>query len=362
MKKTFLLTLLAMFAMHIMAQQVKYSVKGTYADNGKKIYLVDKLTDRNIDSAVVVKGKFSLKGKAEKDAFMGIKAANKKWTTVFFNDGKPIVVNVNDSTLKGSPLNERLTKYDVEAETPNRLFSEKVSTMTRDEVLAHDKELMDEINKVLDGQIANANKLFQTERHSLIPLAFAELYFYDNGVEAYDELVKEQVLFANHPYLRRARDEVAKMTQPQDNEKSAFVGQPFTDLEMADPDGKMHKLSESVGAGKWVLVDFWASWCGPCRAEMPNVLEAYNKYHAKGFEVIGVSFDQKKDAWVKAIQDLSMPWLQLSDLKGWQCAAAPLYKIDAIPDNILIDPQGKISGRALRGKGLQKKLQSIFGD
>jgi alkyl hydroperoxide reductase subunit AhpC len=95
---------------------------------------------------------------------------------------------------------------------------------------------------------------------------------------------------------------------------------------------------------------------------MPNVLEAYNKYHDKGFEVIGVSFDQKKEAWVKAIDQLKMPWLQISDLKGWQCAAAPAYKIDAIPDNILIDPQGKIVGRALRDRTLKISLSKIFGE
>ena len=95
---------------------------------------------------------------------------------------------------------------------------------------------------------------------------------------------------------------------------------------------------------------------------MPNVLAAYEKYHAKGFDVVGVSFDNKKDAWVKAIEDLKMPWPQISELKGWKTAAAPIYKIDAIPDNILIDPQGKIIDRALRGKPLQKRLQEIFGE
>jgi thiol-disulfide isomerase/thioredoxin len=271
-----------------------------------------------------------------------------------------VTVNVNDSTLKGSALNERLTKLDVENNAPRRAFSAKVSKMSEEDIMAHQDEVMDEMNKMMDEEIAFANKIFKEERNTLIPVAFAGLYFYDNGVEAYDELVKEQVVFANHPYLKKTRDEVAEVLKPEDSPKTAFIGQQFIDLEMADPDGKMHKISELVGEGKWVLVDFWASWCGPCRAEMPNVLEAYNKYHEKGFEVLGISFDQKKDAWVKAIEQIKMPWMQLSDLKGWQCAAAPAYKIDAIPDNILIDPQGKIIDRALRGKGLQKRLEKIF--
>ena len=236
----------------------------------------------------------------------------------------------------------------------------KTSKMSKEEIMAHQDELMDEMNKMIDNMTTFANKVFKEERNSLIPIAFAGYYFVDNGVEAYDELVKQQVVFANHPCLKKTRDEVEALLKPKDSPKTAFIGQQFTDFEMADPDGKMHKISELVGEGKYVLVDFWASWCGPCRAEMPNVLEAYNKYHEKGFEVIGVSFDEKKDAWIKAVNQLKMPWLQISDLKGWKCAAAPIYKIDGIPDNILIDPQGKIIERALRGKALQSRLQKIF--
>ena len=221
---------------------------------------------------------------------------------------------------------------------------------------------MDLMNKTTNNQIALANKIYNEERNTMIPVAFATLYFYDNGVEAYDELVKEGVVFASHPYLKKKRDDVEAILKPQDSPKTAFIGQQYTDLEMADPDGKMHKISDLVGEGKYVLVDFWASWCGPCRAEMPNVLEAYNKFHDKGFEVVGVSFDQKKEAWVKAVGQLKMPWLQISDLKGWQCAAAPIFKIDAIPDNILIDPQGKIIDRGLRGKALHTRLEKLIGE
>ncbi len=349
-------------AMPARAQQVKYSVSGTYSAEGKQVYLVDQLTEKAIDSTVVAQGKFSFEGAAEKDALMAVQAKGKSWQTLFFNDGTPVAVNVNDSTLTGSPLNERLTKRDLEQALLSKAFWAKVSKMSEDEMRAHEEEISKEYNDMMDAQIAFANRMFKEERNSLIPVAFAQLYFFDNGAEAYDDLVKEQVPFANHPFLKKTKDQVAAMLKPEEGPKTAFIGQQFTDLEMADPEGKMHKVSELVGEGKWVLVDFWASWCGPCRAEMPNVLEAYNKYHAKGFEVVGVSFDNKKGAWVRAIDQMKLPWLQLSDLKGWECAAAPIYKIDAIPDNILIDPQGKIVDRALRGKPLQKRLQKIFGE
>lgn len=357
-----LLAALAAAFMPSKAQQLNYSVSGTYDKEGNIVYLIDKLTEKAIDSVVVANGKFSFNGTAEKDAIMGVRAGNNEWMTVFFNDGTPVSVNINDSTLKGSPLNERLVKYDLELDAPMRNMRAKVTKMSESEMQAHSEELMEEMNKVLDSQIAFACKVFKDESNSLIPLVFSELYFYENGVEEYDELVKKQLPFTSHPYLKKARDEVAALTMPEEGPKTAFIGQQFTDLEMADPDGKMHKISELVGEGKWVLVDFWASWCGPCRQEMPNVLEAYNKFHDKGFEVIGISFDQKKEAWVKAIKQINMPWLQLSDLKGWNCAAAPVYKIDAIPDNILIDPQGKIIARALRGKPLQNRLARIFAE
>jgi thiol-disulfide isomerase/thioredoxin len=361
MKKVFILATFVIAAMPSMAQ-VKYAVSGTFAENGKTVYLLDQLTDKAIDSTVVADGKFSFTGTAAQDALLAVQAKKKNWMTQFFNDGTPVIINLNDSTLKGSPLNERLTKLVVEMDLPRRQMKKKTANMNQADIKAHQDELMDEINNVISAELAFANKVFKEERNSLIPVAFSGYYFLDQGVEAYDELVKEGVVFANHPYLKYTKDEVEAALKPKDSPKMAFIGQQYTDLEMADPDGKIHKISELVGEGKYVLVDFWASWCGPCRAEMPNVLEAYNKFHAKGFEVIGVSFDQKKEAWVKAVEQLQMPWLQISDLKGWQCAAAPIYKIDGIPDNILIDPQGKIIDRGLRGKALHTRLQHLLGE
>ena len=355
-----MLAALAIAAVPAMAQ-VQYAVSGTYASDGKTVYLIDELTEQKIDSTVARDGKFSFTGTADKDALMAIQAKNSNWKMQFFNDGTSVSINLGDSTLKGSRQNERLAELVVQMDLPRKRFSDMTDHLSEAEIEAHEDEISDAMNKMFGEMNDIALKAFNEERHSMIPVAFAGFYFLENGVEAYDELVGQQVVFAGHPYLKKMRDEVEAMTKPKDGPKMAFVGQQFTDLEMADPDGKMHKISELVGDGKYVLVDFWASWCGPCRAEMPNVLEAYNLYHDKGFEVIGVSFDQKKEAWVKAIGQLKMPWLQISDLKGWECAAAPVYKIDGIPDNILIDPQGKIIDRGLRGKALHTRLEKLLG-
>jgi peroxiredoxin len=130
------------------------------------------------------------------------------------------------------------------------------------------------------------------------------------------------------------------------------------DFAITDTSGKLMKLSDL--RGKYVLVDFWASWCAPCRKENPNVVKAYQQYHDKGFEIVGVSLDTKKDAWMKAINKDGLTWNHVSDLKGWESDIVKEYGIKVVPTSFLLDKEGKVIANNLREEALPKKLAELL--
>ena len=138
------------------------------------------------------------------------------------------------------------------------------------------------------------------------------------------------------------------------------IGQTFIDFTQETPEGYLMSISELAGKSKLLLIDFWASWCGPCRAENPNVVEVYNEYHEKGFDIIGVSLDMEKDKWIEAIEKDGLIWHNISDLKYWNNEGAKLYGISSIPSNVLIDKNGIIIAKNLRGEDLRNKVEEIL--
>ena len=143
-----------------------------------------------------------------------------------------------------------------------------------------------------------------------------------------------------------------------DNNKLLEIGEMAPEIALPQVDGSILKLSDL--RGKVVLIDFWASWCGPCRAEFPNVKNLYARFQSKGFEIYGVSLDKDRPSWVSSINSLGLTWKQVSDLKFWACAPAKTYKVSGIPFTVLIDKEGKIIAKNLRGEDLEKKLEELF--
>lgn len=134
----------------------------------------------------------------------------------------------------------------------------------------------------------------------------------------------------------------------------------YLDMTMQTPDGKEISLSDYIGKGKYVLIDFWASWCGPCIREMPKLVETYNKYKDKGFEIIGISLDERKQDWVSAINRFNITWINMSDLKGWKSMAGDIYGVTSIPFTLLVDKDGNIMESYLYGEELNYRLQEIL--
>jgi peroxiredoxin len=176
--------------------------------------------------------------------------------------------------------------------------------------------------------------------------------------EELQQLVKASVnKFPEHSSLQKVSTILSGATQPEPEEISK-VNMEAPDFTLPDPNGKMISLKSF--RGKYVLVDFWASWCGPCRQENPTVVAAFNRFKDKNFTVLGVSLDDNKAKWLKAIQDDKLTWTHVSDLKQWESIVVPMYQIQGIPFNVLVDPNGKVIASELRGEDLEKTLSSVL--
>jgi len=259
---------------------------------------------------------------------------------------------LNEANEKGKALTMEMRAIDSlqGANTPDSILQEKVQRLQQQEA-----ELQQSFISYAEKTPYPANAVFAL---SMVndPTKLIEQKQVINGIA--QRFPDNSLVNSLSARISEMEQQAGAGFEDEANMTAVKVGDTAPDFTLPDPSGKMVKLSSF--RGKYVLVDFWASWCKPCRMENPNVVKAYQQYKDKNFTILGVSLDKKKEAWVQAIQADGLTWNHVSDLKFWDSAVVPLYGINAIPTNFLLDPQGKIIAANLRGSALEQKLQEVI--
>jgi len=367
MKKLFTgITVFAILITLVSCKQKKegYSIAGTITGADTGWILLNKREEGKMittDSAQLKEGKFAFTGKVDLPEMFYLKIKDAQGSFPFFIENAPITVKVyadslDKTVVAGSLTQDAFTGYQKD-ELVFQLKMDELYEKYMQAKEANDTVLLKIVDVAYDS-VQNAQNAF-TKNYILkngksvvsAYLALSNAYAFSlEELQAINKAMDPTI--ADSKYVKKLAEREGILAKVQ-------VGQPAPDFTMNDTIG--NPVSLSSFKGKIVLVDFWASWCGPCRAENPNVVNAFKKYGSKGFTVLGVSLDEKREKWVAAIAKDGLAWTHVSDLAFWQNAAAKQYGVMSIPANFLLDKDGMIIGSGLRGEELEKKLEEVMG-
>ncbi len=360
-----------LFSCSTSVQKGQFTVTGELKNTpDQKIYLEELYFSQKdpavLDTSEIKNGKFSLTALAPEEGLYRLRLEKSEAAFIFINDQPaiPFSSDLNSLSLENakfnSPANYLLRSFMVDIEKQRKELEDKASILQQyKNPLPSDSTYQVMQLDILDKQAKfqqNVLRYIDTTSNAVMAL-FSLGYTRDIEPEKIETAIGG--LTKRFPTNQAIATIVAQYKQLIAQNKSLpKIGGIAPDITMADTSGKAFSLS--MLRGKYVLVDFWASWCGPCREENPNVVNAYQEFKNKNFTVLGVSLDKQKAEWTKAIEEDHLTWYHISDLKYWSSAAVAPYGIEGIPYNVLLDPQGKIIAMNLRGNDLKIKLSELI--
>ena len=365
MKKIVLFAAAGLMSLAACQEKAGYIIKGTAEGvaDGDTVFL-QKQTEEGfeaLDSVVVKNGTFEFKGTPDSVAvsrFVTYMKGDARIAAMVFVEKGNIQVNLSpmESRISGTPNNDTYQKFMDEYQKIGKEMNDMYQKIKGDTLLTEVQR--DSLMEVLDKkETEGMDRIYQLVSENIASAAGVHLL---TMFGSSFEVEKVQPLLEKIPAAFAGNEEVKALKEHVETVAKTAVGKKFIDFTLNTPEGKPVKLSDFIAANNYTLIDFWASWCGPCRMEMPNVVAAYAKYKAKGFGIVGVSLDNDVESWKKAIKDLNITWPQMSDLKGWQCEGAALYGVRAIPATLLVSKDGTIVARDLRGEDLEAKLAELM--